>query len=111
MKKILSLILITVFLLSTAVIAAETDNYLENRDITKDLVLENSAIYNEKDNSILLCPNKTWSSGKAKYPYEICEDFTISFDYKIGGGTSADGAFFGNKRRYRIVEVIADTIP
>lgn len=100
MKKLLSLILITLLILSTSAFAVETTNYIENKDITKDLILENSAVYNEKDNSILLCPNKTWSSGKAKYPYEISEDFTITFDYKIGGGTSADGivlAFFAEK--------------
>ena len=82
------------------VIAEQTENFIENKDITKDLILENSAVYNESDNSILLCPNQTWSSGKAKYPYEISEDFTISFEYKIGGGTSADGivlAFFAEK--------------
>lgn len=100
MKKILSLIIISIFLLSTVAIASQSENAIENKDITKDLVLENSAIYNERDNSILLCPNQTWSSGKAKYPYEISEDFTISFEYRIGGGTSADGivlAFFAEK--------------
>ena len=100
MKKVLSVILISIFLFATVAFAGQSENVVENKDITKDLILENSAVYNEKDNSILLCPNQTWSSGKAKYPYEISEDFTISFEYKIGGGTSADGivlAFFAEE--------------
>jgi len=80
--------------------AAQSEDYLKNKDITKDLLLENSATYDEDTNTILLCPAETWSNGKAKYPFEVCEDFSVVFDYKIGGGSSADGimlAFFAEK--------------
>jgi len=99
MKK-LAMLCCAILLFSTTVFAARTENYIENKDITQDLLLENAAVYNEDDNSILLCPEKTWSNGKAKYPFEVCEDFTVSFEYMIGGGTSADGiilAFFAEK--------------
>ncbi len=100
MKKILSIIFASLMTLGFTAFADKSENYLENRDITKDLVLENSASFDEESNTILLCPKNTWSSGKAKYPFEVCEDFTVSFEYMIGGGTSADGimlAFFAQK--------------
>ena len=100
MKKIIVLCCAFLLLLCTTAFALQPENYIENMDITKDLLLENDAKYNKEDNSILLCPAKTWSNGKAKYPFEVCEDFTVSFEYKIGGGTSADGiifAFFAEK--------------
>lgn len=100
MKKFAALLLVFLLIFSINISANNTENYIEERDITKDLLLENSARYDESTNTILLCPNRTWSNGKAKYPFEVCEDFTVSFDYMIGGGTSADGiilAFFAQK--------------
>ena len=103
MKKsiVLCFLCCTLFMmLCSTAFAAQTENYIENKDITKDLLLENQATYDAETNTILLCPNRTWSSGKAKYPFEVCEDFTVTFEYMIGGGTSADGiilAFFAEK--------------
>lgn len=106
MKKIISTILtlcmfVSVFAaFSVSASANTTENYINHKDITKDLITENSATYDEETNTILLCPKKTWSSGKAKYPFEVREDFTVSFEYMIGGGSSADGimlAFYAQK--------------
>jgi len=83
-----------------SVFANTTESYISSKDITKDLITENKAVYDEATNTILLCPKDTWSSGKAKYPFEVCEDFNVSFDYMIGGGSSADGimlAFFAEE--------------
>jgi hypothetical protein len=69
-------------------------------DITRMLVLGGMAVYNE-DNSILLCPAVNWGSGTALFPHELPDNFMISYDFKIGGGTGADGivcAFFAPLR-------------
>ncbi len=98
MRKFIVLLL-SLMLMNNLVVSAQ-ENYLENKDITADLILENSASYDERTNEIVLCPNVTWSNGKAKYPFEMTEDFTLTFEYSIGGGTSADGimlAFFAQK--------------
>lgn len=100
MKKLIALFLSLLMLSNVNIFAESIENYIDNKDITKDLILENSAVYDEANNTILLCPKQTWSNGKAKYPFEVCEDFTISFEYMIGGGSSADGimlAFFAQK--------------
>ena len=100
MKRIILLCCVLSVLFCSTVFAAETVNYIENKDITQDLLLENDAVYDKDTNTILLCPASTWSNGKAKYPFEVCEDFTVSFEYMIGGGSSADGimlAFFAEK--------------
>ncbi len=100
MKKNLVLCCAFLLLFCTTVFNVQAEDYLKNKDITKDLVLENDAKYDAENNTILLCPAETWSNGKAKYPFEICEDFTVSFEYMIGGGSSADGimlAFFAEK--------------
>ncbi len=99
MKKLAFLIPLLILAFSLTVFAA-SENNLEAKDITKDLILENSASYDESTNTILLCPAQDWSNGKAKYPFEVSKDFTVTFDYKIGGGTGADGmvlAFFAAK--------------
>lgn len=102
MKKLFTAILAAcIFITGVCTAAANSEeNFLQNIDITKNLILENSAVYIEEDNSILLCPDIYWSSGKAKYPFEVCENFTVNFDYMIGGGSSADGimlAFFAQR--------------
>ena len=99
MKKIIILIL-CLFSLSCITANAGDEENFSDRDITKDLILENEAIFDEENNTVLLCPKETYTSGKAKYPFEVSEDFTVSFEYMIGGGSSADGimlAFFAQK--------------
>ncbi len=101
MKKGLICLLSAVMLLVGAhALAVEETVEIVNDDITDRLVLEGDAVYDSEEDAILLCPAKTWSNGKAKYPFEVLEDFTVTFDYKIGGGSSADGimlAFFAQK--------------
>ena len=98
MKKVLLFLVTMVMVINSSMLIACAEKKVD--DITKELITEGSAIYDEKTNSILLCPAQVWSNGKAKCPFEIKEDFKLSFDYKIGGGTSADGimvAFFAEE--------------
>ena len=98
MRKIFALILALSMIFSFRAFAFDTPEEL--KDITSQLKTEGDAVYDSNTNTILLCPNQTWSNGKAKFPFEISEDFKLSFEYKIGGGTSADGivvAFFAEK--------------
>ena len=63
-------------------------------DITRQLLLDGDAQYISSDNSILLCTNVKDRWGRAIFPYEIVDDFQISFDFKMGGGTGGDGIVF-----------------
>lgn len=99
MKKVFAFCLVICLTLGFVTFAAANDEG-NLKDITTQLTLEGAAVLDKNTNTILLCPKKTWSNGKAKCPFEITEDFTLSFDYKIGGGTSADGimvAFFAEE--------------
>ena len=100
MKKILALLLIFILAFTSAAFAESGFISIDGEDITDKLILEGDAEYDKDEGAILLCPAETWSNGKAKYPYEVLKNFSVSFDYKIGGGTSADGivlAFYAQK--------------
>lgn len=99
-KKLAGLLSAIMMITAVNAFAAEEIVDIVNDDITARLVLEGDAAHDSEEDAILLCPAKTWSSGKAKYPFEVLENFSVSFDYKIGGGSSADGivlAFFAQK--------------
>lgn len=103
-NKVLRCIIVFCLVLITATsclsVSAETiEKTMVSYDVTDELILEGDAKYDEEEEAILLCPAETWSNGKAKYPFEVPENFTLKFDYMIGGGSSADGiilAFFAD---------------
>ena len=101
MKKIISFLIAVSMLISfTTAFASGFSSYGDGRDITKELTLEKSAVYIEDENAIFLCPAKSYVIGNAVFPFETEKNFSVSFDYKIGGGSSADGLsfnFFANK--------------
>lgn len=99
-KKILTIFLAIIMILCTVPVFAADQEVYKDVDITDQLILEGSAYYDKTEDAIMLCPAKTWSNGKAKYPFEVLEDFQVKFDYKIGGGKGADGiilAFYAQK--------------
>jgi hypothetical protein len=74
-------------------------NRVGTNDITGKLILGGEAKYNLDDNSILLCPAETWSSGNALYANMLPDNFSVEYEFKIGGGSGADGlvcAFFAD---------------
>ena len=95
MKKIISF-LITLSILSsfTTSFASGFSSYGDGRDITKELTLEKRAVYIEAENAIFLCPAASYVMGNAIFPFKTEKNFSVSFDYKIGGGSSADGISF-----------------
>ncbi len=101
MKKIISVFIIfSILSFFTSAFASGFSSYDNGKDITAELILEKSAVYIEEDNSIFLCPKNSYALGNAVFPFEIDKNFSLSFDYKIGGGSSADGIafnFFANK--------------
>ncbi|MDR1703654.1 MAG: S8 family serine peptidase, partial [Clostridiales bacterium] len=65
----------------------------QERDVTNELNLTGNAVTDESG-AILLCPAVTNSNGSALFDDDLSDNFNISFDYKIGGGTGADGIVF-----------------